>query len=201
MVALVVGVVIIAIVWRLWNRSAGFAPPNVELVTSSAVILALTLGIRWKAAALGPLAVVIISDLILGNSQVYLFTWSAWLVIGIFAIVARRLIDRHRFLGGVGFALVSSTWFFLWTNFGVWALWRGTFYSVDASGLISCYAAGIPFYRNMLLANLALVPLSALLAGRLMDHRVCRHPHSHIRPHFNSRKQPLAHFSLDSGTI
>jgi len=168
-IALALGAVAVAVVWRLENHRVGFVPPNVELVTSAALVLALTFGLRWKVAALGPLAVVIISDLFIGNSKVYLFTWSAWLAIGVLAVLSKRLIDRHRFLGGVGFALVSSTWFYLWTNFGVWFLWRGTFYSADASGLISCYAAGLPFYRNMLVANLLLLPLSAWVAGMVME--------------------------------
>jgi hypothetical protein len=37
------------------------------------------------------------------------------------------------------------------TNFGVWAL--GELYPRTAPGLVACYTAALPFFRNMLLAD------------------------------------------------
>jgi len=44
--------------------------------------------------------------------------------------------------------LVPATAFFLVTNFAVW-MFKST-YAASFEGLLSCYAAGLPFYRWML---------------------------------------------------
>jgi hypothetical protein len=43
-------------------------------------------------------------------------------------------------------ALTSSVLFFLLTNFGVWAF--SSLYERTLDGLITCYVAAIPFFRN-----------------------------------------------------
>lgn len=49
--------------------------------------------------------------------------------------------------------LLASLSFFVITNFGVWL--SSTFYSQDMTGLITCYAAAIPFFKNTVFADLA----------------------------------------------
>jgi hypothetical protein len=53
----------------------------------------------------------------------------------------------------VGAALASSVSFFLISNFTVWAVWSGT-YPKTLSGLMMCYAAGLPFFRGTLESDL-----------------------------------------------
>jgi hypothetical protein len=48
------------------------------------------------------------------------------------------------------------------TNFGVWAI--DNLYPKTTAGLVDCYVAAIPFFRNMLLGDLL---YSALLFGAL----------------------------------
>lgn len=50
-------------------------------------------------------------------------------------------------------AIAAPTIFFLVSNLIVWAGSHITF-TKDFSGLINCYAAGLPFYRNSLIATL-----------------------------------------------
>ena len=50
-------------------------------------------------------------------------------------------------------ALSGSILFFLITNFGVW-LTSGGFYPMTFEGLLTSYAAGIPFFQNSLLGDL-----------------------------------------------
>jgi hypothetical protein len=45
---------------------------------------------------------------------------------------------------------LASFWFFLVSNFGVWLFW----YPTTWQGLISCYLAAVPFYRNTLLGDM-----------------------------------------------
>jgi len=46
----------------------------------------------------------------------------------------------------VAASVVSSTTFFLVTNFSVWACFDT--YPKNAAGLLECYVAGLPFFRN-----------------------------------------------------
>ena len=150
--------VVAAVVWRLVKDDLG-APPNLELSTAAAFFAAAML--RHRVAALAPLAVVAVSDVLLGNTAVLLFTWSAWAVIGLGSLWTRRARGVRRFVAAVGFGVGGSLFFYLWTNFGVWLQGRGTFYPAGLDGLAASYVAGLPFLRPMLLGNLVLVPLAA----------------------------------------
>lgn len=175
------GVAALAVVWRLVRADLG-APPNLELVTASAFAAAMLL--RHRVAVLVPLAVAVVSDLLLGSTLISLFTWSAWAVTGAAALLAPRLSVRRatrrsggapapsparrrtrRLVVAAGFGVGASLWFFLWTNAGVWWQWRGTTYAAGLDGLLASYAAGLPFLRTMLLGNLVLVPLAAVLVA------------------------------------
>ncbi len=50
-----------------------------------------------------------------------------------------------------GASLVAAVSFFLVSNFAVWAAW--TLYPKTLSGLMLCYAAAIPFFRNELVSD------------------------------------------------
>jgi hypothetical protein len=49
-------------------------------------------------------------------------------------------------------SLASSTFFFLTTNFAVWA--SGTWYPKTLDGLMWAYTLGLPFFRNMMIGDL-----------------------------------------------
>jgi hypothetical protein len=57
----------------------------------------------------------------------------------------------------VGAVLVSATSFFVLSNFVVWL---SAMYAHTATGLVACYVAALPFYRNDLIST-------ALVAGML----------------------------------
>jgi hypothetical protein len=59
--------------------------------------------------------------------------------------------NRDGVLAIVAAALASSVSFFLVTNFMVWATYN--LYPHTIAGLATCFAAGIPFYRNQLLGD------------------------------------------------
>lgn len=60
-------------------------------------------------------------------------------------------------IGEVG--LASSIWFFVLTNFAMWALGDGKFYPHTVEGLLTCFVAAIPFFHHTLLAILIYLPL------------------------------------------
>lgn len=149
-------IVTLAVLWRMINHSYNFAP-NLELITTISVLAAIILGARWSVIV--SLSSIIVSDLIIGNSSIFIFTWSAFAVIGVGAILLRKLNNhpKKQILASVGFAVVSSFIFFAITNLGVWL--QG-WYPATPAGLITCFTLAIPFYRTMLIGNIILVPAS-----------------------------------------
>ena len=164
----VVLVLTAAVGWRLVAPGLG-APPNLEIATAATFLAVLLLRNRW--AAVVPFAVVAVSDAVLGNTQIMWFTWSAWAVVGLGAILARNLRGPGRYAAALGVGVGGSLWFFAWTNFGVWLM--DGMYPATLDGLVASYVAGLPFLRTMLLGNLVLVPLAAVVAS-LMERAEAR---------------------------
>jgi len=82
--------------------------------------------------------------------QGYLLTW-AWyaavIVLGALLLKSRTSVARV-----ASATLLGSTSFFVVSNYAVWAAQPGM-YPHTFSGLITCYAAGLPFYRNDLVST------------------------------------------------
>lgn len=148
--------VLLAVTWRIINHNYNFAP-NLELVTTVSVIAAVIIGFR--AALFVPLAIMVVSDIIIGNSSIFIFTWGSFVLIGLGANLLRKLNNKPKLqvLSSVGFAITSSFLFFVVTNLGVWL--QG-WYPATFAGLTDSYIMAIPFYRTMLIGNLVLVPAS-----------------------------------------
>lgn len=79
-----------------------------------------------------------------------LITW-AWYAAILW--LGTNLREKSGFWRVVVAALASSVSFFLISNFAVWAAWSGM-YPKTFGGLITCYAAGIPFFRGTLESDL-----------------------------------------------
>lgn len=56
-------------------------------------------------------------------------------------------------------SIASPTVFFLLSNLMVWMQSSEAFYTKTLSGLLNCYAAGLPFYKNSLIATVIFLPL------------------------------------------
>ena len=94
------------------------------------------------------------------------FVWfysGAWFTYGAFILIAligtftlQKIKVPNLFFSALG----ASVIFFLVSNFGVW--FSGTMYPKDFSGLIACYTAGIPFFKNTVMGDLF---YTALLFG------------------------------------
>jgi len=52
----------------------------------------------------------------------------------------------------VGAALATSVSFFALSNFAVWMVWN--MYPHTLTGLLACYAAAVPFFRNQVVSDL-----------------------------------------------
>jgi hypothetical protein len=118
----------------------------------------------WREM-LAPLAALMVTDYCLTvYAYHYSFEWSAYLstwtwyvavmVLGYVLLKSRTTWTRV----GAGVVL-GPTSFFLMSNFAVWTMSSHTvplasdMYPHTFSGLITCYVAGLPFYRNDVLST------------------------------------------------
>ncbi len=126
--------ILIAVAERIWFDLG----PNVELVMTASVLATMYLGKKWGVFV--ALTSLIVSDLIIGNSLILLFTWSA------FALIAAgsSLIKRRPIVAGL-YGLASALFFYFYTNFGVWLI--GGLYPRTLAGLIHSYVMGLPFLK------------------------------------------------------
>lgn len=130
-------------------------PPNVTPIGAMALFSGAYFATK-RTAFLMPLAAMCLSDLALGFF-VYEFGWFHWFMPFVYAgfvvIVCLGMLIRHRLtpLTVGGAALTGSVLFFIIANFGVWLV--GDLYPKTAAGLVSCYVAAIPFFRNTLVGN------------------------------------------------
>jgi hypothetical protein len=65
-------------------------------------------------------------------------------------------------------SLTASLSFFVVSNFAVWAVWN--MYPKTASGLATCYVAGLPFFRNAVASDL-IFAAAFFGIGYLVSHR------------------------------
>lgn len=146
--------VLVAFLFRtIWHIA-----PNVEFVTTASLLAATFLGRKY--AVMVPLATMFVSDAVIGNNSIFIFTWSAYIFIGLGGLMLRSLKSHPKklILASSFQSLASAVFFYLYTNFGVWLLWRGM-YPKTLGGLLDCYLMGLPFLKLNLLGNLFLTPL------------------------------------------
>jgi hypothetical protein len=97
-----------------------------------------------------PFALLAASDVILTKFvYAYPMSWDQLVVWAWYAAIlglGTRLRENAGWMRIGGAALASSVSFFLISNFAVWA--SGTMYPKTLSGLMTCYAAGVPFFRS-----------------------------------------------------
>lgn len=136
--------------------------PNIETITVVTLLATALLGMRWGMVV--GVVTVAITDMAIGNTVILLYTWSAWLLVGLFGLLARY---RGQAMGKAlarltGAGLLSTLGFYAWTNFGVWHV--GELYQHTWTGLVNCYIAGLPFLRNQLISTAVFVPVVGFVA-------------------------------------
>lgn len=161
-VILFLALVLLGVLFRtVWHLGE-----NIEFVTSSTLLSASYLGLGW--AIFTPVVIMFISDLILGNTSIFIFTWSAYMIVGVMGFFGFSMMKKSsvgfKIVMATGLAAVASIWFYLWTNFGVWLLDSWGMYPKTLVGLIDAYIMGLPFLKINLLGNLVFVPVSFFIA-------------------------------------
>lgn len=137
-------------------------PPNMTPLTAMALFAGTQF--PWPYAMGLGIGAMLVGDIALGWTPQNL---AGYLVMAI-TVAIGRWVRRHpkpaRVAGG---AVSGSLLFFILSNFGVWL--EGWLYPRTWEGLTACYVAGIPFYRNQLLGDLAYTAL--LFGGFALMHR------------------------------
>lgn len=132
--------------------------PNFEAVTALTLVSGSFFGGIFSF--LIPLLIVFLSDIYFGNTLIHIFTWSAFILIGIFGTLFKKN-SKYYFLKISGGGIISVLFFYLWTNFGWWLTFG--MYQMNLQGLIECYVAALPFLRNQLISSLIFTPLLSLI--------------------------------------
>ena len=140
--------VILAVAVRFLPHPLAFTPVGAAL---------LFFGARGPRRQLWvPFALLAASDVIL-TKLVYAYPFSmdhfvTWAWYAAMLWLGTRLRENARPLPIIGAALGGSVSFFLLSNFAVWAVWD--MYPRTVSGLMTCYAAGLPFFRRAVAGDL-----------------------------------------------
>ena len=128
-------------------------PPNVAPITALALFGAVYLD--KKHTFLVPMAAMLISDYFIGFYAGIAWVYVSFIAVGFVGLLLRR---RRGLLQTAVAAAAGSVLFFVVTNFGVWISSQVS-YPHTLSGLLQCYVAAIPFFRNTLLGDAAYVCL------------------------------------------
>jgi hypothetical protein len=112
----------------------------------------------WREM-LAPLAALMATDYLLTvYSYHYPFAWqlyaATWAWYGMAMALGQILLRaRTTFARVAAGALLGPTSFFLLSNYAAWVSGFAYPYPRTLGGLVACYAAGVPFYRNDLLST------------------------------------------------
>jgi len=118
-----------------------------------------------------PISVMILTDIIIGNNWILLFTWSGFALLGLIGYLLKTsnglTLERvPRILGaGVGGILLYD----IWTNFGTWL---GGWYTHTFEGLALCYTYALPFMFWHLLSTTITLGLVIVPIIYLKEHKI-----------------------------
>ncbi|MBF0483553.1 MAG: hypothetical protein HQL25_02490 [Candidatus Omnitrophica bacterium] len=137
----VYGLLILGFLTRLLVHVPNFSP---------VIAIALFSGMYLdkKYAVWMPVALMIVTDLILGWHNTIWFTWGS---VALIAWMNFYFRGRKSIGNVIISSLLSATLFFVVTNLGVWLM--SGWYTKDLSGLVDCYLMGVPFFRWSLIST------------------------------------------------
>jgi hypothetical protein len=135
---------LVSATFRLLPHPANFVP-----ITALALFVSAKWGTRRGALAL--LGSMVLSDLVLGtyDPKLMAVVYGSLVVTALIGRWVGKNISARRIVVG---SLASSVFFYLTTNFAVWAF--SPWYAHNAAGLIQSYVLAAPFFRNAALGDL-----------------------------------------------
>lgn len=141
---LIAGLILLAVGLRLIPHAPNFAPVGALALFGGAYLKK-----QWSYII--PIMAMFFSDLFLGfyTPQIMASVYISFILIVFLGSLARQNKNIRRL---AILTLSGSIAFFIITNFAVWAF--TPMYARDLPGLINCYIAALPFFRNTILGDL-----------------------------------------------
>ena len=144
-VILALALVAIAVWLRLLPHAANFAPVAAIAIFGGAVL-------PRRVAVWVPLGAMVVSDMFIGFYDMMPVTWTCYVLI---ALASSHWLRKLSLVRGVAITLGSSLFFYVVTNFAVWA--SSGMYAHTWSGLAQCYVMALPFFRATLASDVIYV--------------------------------------------
>ncbi|MEC7068440.1 MAG: DUF6580 family putative transport protein [Bacteroidota bacterium] len=116
-------------------------PPNFTPIAAIALLSSKGFDNRWVVFLI-PIVSLFISDLFIGLHATIPFVYISFILIALLGLYFKKI--------NIVLVLLSSTIFFLVSNFGVWLL----YYPISTEGLVQCYTLALPFFLNTVLGDL-----------------------------------------------
>ena len=116
-------------------------PPNFTPIAAIALLSSKGFTNRWVVFLI-PIVSLFISDLFIGLHATIPFVYISFILIALLGLYVKKI--------NIVSVLLSSTIFFLVSNFGVWLL----YYPISTEGLVQCYTLALPFFLNTVLGDL-----------------------------------------------
>ena len=116
-------------------------PPNFTPIAAIALLSSKGFTNRWVVFLI-PIVSLFISDLFIGLHATIPFVYISFILIALLGLYVKKI--------NIVSVLLSSTIFFLVSNFGVWLL----YYPNSTEGLVQCYTMALPFFLNTVLGDL-----------------------------------------------
>lgn len=135
--------IFVAAMSRLIPHPGNFTPVMAIALFSGASILS------KRDSLIIPFLAMLISDSIIGFHSLMPVVYGC---MALFTILGWNLQKEQSITKTMGFSVLGAVFFFVVTNFAVWA--TSGMYEKTIAGLIQCYVLAIPFFTNTLASTL-----------------------------------------------
>lgn len=124
----------------------------------------------WYYVFIVPVSIMMITDVILGNNYIFLFTWTGFAMIGLigFILKTRNKFTIQKTPSILGVGIGSILLYDLWTNLGCWIGW----YPHNLQGLSLCFTLALPFTIWHLLSTTIAMITIVLPIVYLKEHKI-----------------------------
>ena len=135
--------IVLFLIVGVFMRIIPFAPNFTPLLS---IALLSGLYTKNKYFVILPISIMLVSDIIIGNHVTAFWVYTSLALI----FMLGYFVSKNNYFQILQYSIFSSLIFFLVSNFGVWITGG---YVFDFNGLLSCYIAAIPFFKNTLVST------------------------------------------------
>jgi hypothetical protein len=140
------------ILWVIITRTVWQIAPNFEWVTAT-VILAAT-QFKRPYSFLIPVLAIVISDTLIGQTGIFLFTWSGFAITYAIGVLLKTKLDQAKLIQNLAVlttgSLIGVVCFYFWTNLGV--VITSTMYPATLEGYLRSLVMALPFLKMQLIS-------------------------------------------------